>query len=297
MPKGRVTMNKGLNRVSPYLFVFPSMLLFVWFGLIPIAWIVYLSFTDYSMLQPPVWKGLDNYVRLLQDPLFAKAVGNTAWYWLGTVLPSMAIGLVLAVLMSMRLKLLPLFRALIYLPGTLSSVAVAMTWLWLLDPSSGPVNRWLSFIGITGRNWLNSPDTSLASIIVIGIWTGIGFCMIVLLGGIQGISISLYEAAALDGASSLRQFFYITIPLLKPMLLFLFIIATIRSFQVFDLVYILTGGGPANSSTTIVSQIVNASFQEYRMGYASAMAVFLLLVTLAVTLLQYWLGGRNSASD
>lgn len=290
-------MNKGLNRVFPYLFVFPSMVLFVWFGLIPIAWIVYLSFTDYSMLQPPVWKGLDNYVRLLQDPLFAKAVGNTAWYWLGTVLPSMAIGLVLAVLMSMRLKLLPLFRALIYLPGTLSSVAVAMTWLWLLDPSSGPVNRWLSFIGITGRNWLNSPDTSLDSIIVIGIWTGIGFCMIVLLGGIQGISVSLYEAAALDGASSLCQFFYITIPLLKPMLLFLFIIATIRSFQVFDLVYILTGGGPANSSTSIVSQIVNASFQEYRMGYASAMAVFLLLVTLAVTLLQYWLGGRNSASD
>lgn len=290
-------MNKGLNRVFPYLFVFPSMVLFVWFGLIPIVWIVYLSFTDYSMLQPPVWKGLDNYIRLLQDPLFAKSVGNTGWYWVGTVLPSMAIGLVLAVLMSMRLKLLPFFRALIYLPGTLSSVAVAMTWLWLLDPSSGPVNRWLSFIGIAGHNWLNSPDTSLASIIVIGVWTGIGFCMIVLLGGIQGISVRLYEAAALDGASSLRQFFYITIPLLKPILLFLFIIATIRSFQVFDLVYILTGGGPANSSTTIVSQIVNASFQEYRMGYASAMAVFLLLVTLAVTLLQYWIGGRNSASD
>ena len=290
-------MNTGLNRVLPYLFIFPSMLLFVWFSLIPIVWIVYLSFTDYSMLQPPVWTGLNNYARLLQDPIFAKSVGNTAWYWLGTVLPSMAIGLVLAVLMSMRLRLLPIFRALIYLPATLSSVAVAMTWLWLLDPGSGPVNRWLSLFGVTGRNWLNNPDTSLASIIVIGIWTGIGFCMIVLLGGIQGISSSLYEAAALDGASNLRQFFHITLPLLRPMLLFLFIIATIQSFQVFDLVYILTGGGPANASTTIVSQIVNASFQEYRMGYASAMAVFLLVVTLFVTILQYGLSGRNSSAD
>ncbi|WP_157794048.1 carbohydrate ABC transporter permease [Paenibacillus donghaensis] len=290
-------MNKGWNRIVPYLLIFPSMFLFLLFVLIPVLRIIYLSFTDYTMLQPPVWTGSANYTKLLHDPIFGKAVRNTACYWLGTVLPSMGLGLVLAAVLTLRLKGLAAFRALIYLPGVLSSVAVAMTWLWLLDPLQGPVNRMLSLFGVAGRNWLQSPDTSLGSVIVIGIWTGMGFAMIVLLGGIQGISESLYEAAALDGASGVRQFIHITLPLLQPILLFLFIISTIRSFQVFDLVYILTGGGPANSSTTVVTQIVSASFQDYRMGYASAMSVVLLAVTMAITLLQYKMGSRNSSME
>ncbi|MBW7458913.1 sugar ABC transporter permease, partial [Paenibacillus sepulcri] len=196
-------------------------------------------------------------------------------------------------LLTMKLRGLAVFRALIYLPGVISSVAVAMTWLWLLDPLQGPVNRLLDVVGIGGQNWLQDPHTSLGSVIVIGIWTGMGYAMIVFLAGIQGIPETLYEAAGLDGASGIKKFWFITLPLLKPMTLFLFITATIRSFQVFDLVYILTGGGPANSSTTIVTQIVGASFQEYRMGYASAMAVFLLAATLAITLIQYGIGSRN----
>ncbi|AIQ65277.1 hypothetical protein PSTEL_21280 [Paenibacillus stellifer] len=290
-------MNKGWNRIVPYLLIAPSMLLFLVFVLIPVIRIIYLSFTDYTMLQPPVWTGGANYMKLAHDPVFGRAVANTAWYWLGTVLPSMVIGLVLAALLTVRLKGLAAFRALIYLPGVLSSVAVAMTWLWLLDPLKGPVNRVLSLLGIAGKNWLQSPDTSLGSVIVIGVWTGMGFAMIVLLGGIQSIPDSLYEAAALDGASGISQFTRITLPLLQPILLFLFIVSTIRSFQVFDLVYILTGGGPANSSTTIVTQIVGASFQDYRMGYASAMAVVLLAATMAITLLQYKLGSRNTGME
>lgn len=290
-------MNKGWNRIVPYLLIAPSMLLFLVFVLIPVIRIIYLSFTDYTMLQPPVWTGGANYMKLAHDPVFGRAVTNTAWYWLGTVLPSMVIGLVLAALLTVRLKGLAAFRALIYLPGVLSSVAVAMTWLWLLDPLKGPVNRVLSLLGMAGKNWLQSPDTSLGSVIVIGVWTGMGFAMIVLLGGIQSIPDSLYEAAALDGASGISQFTHITLPLLQPILLFLFIVSTIRSFQVFDLVYILTGGGPANSSTTIVTQIVGASFQDYRMGYASAMAVVLLAATMAITLLQYKLGSRNTGME
>ncbi|MBB6634913.1 carbohydrate ABC transporter permease [Cohnella thailandensis] len=290
-------MNRGWNRIVPYLLILPNYLIFAVFVLAPVLWIVYLSFTDYTILQPSEWIGGRNYERLLQDTLFRKAIVNTIWYWIGTIVPTILLGLILAALLTMKIRLLAAFRALIYLPGVLSSVAVAMTWLWLLDPLQGPINGALEAVGIGGRNWLQNPDTSLPSIIVIGVWTGLGYAMIVLLAGIQGIPESLYEAASLDGASGPQRFRFITVPLLKPILLFLFITATIRSFQVFDLVYILTGGGPANSSTTIVTQIVGASFQEYRMGYASSMAVFLLGITLIVTMLQYWLGSRNTTTE
>jgi multiple sugar transport system permease protein len=290
-------MHKGWNRIVPYLLIMPNVLIFIVFILVPVIWVIYLSMTDYTMLQPPEWVGLKNFNRLLQDTIFHRALINTTWYWLGTVIPAMAIGMVLASLLTMKLRGLAMFRAMIYLPGVISSVAVAMTWLWLLDPVQGPVNGLLELVGIKGRNWLQNPDTSLVSVIVIGIWTGMGYAMIVFLAGIQGIPESLYEAAGLDGASGIKKFWYITLPLLKPMTLFLFITATIRSFQVFDLVYILTGGGPANSSTTIVTQIVGASFQEYRMGYASAMAVFLLAATLIITLIQYRIGSRNQAAE
>ena len=290
-------MNRGWNRIVPYLMILPNYLIFAVFVLAPVLWIVYLGFTDYTILQPSEWIGGRNYERLFKDTLFHKAIINTIWYWIGTIVPTILLGLVLAALLTMKIRLLAAFRAFIYLPGVLSSVAVAMTWLWLLDPLRGPINGALEAVGIEGRNWLQNPDTSLPSVIVIGIWTGLGYAMIVLLAGIQGISESLYEAASLDGASGPQRFRYITVPLLKPILLFLFITATIRSFQVFDLVYILTGGGPANSSTTIVTQIVGASFQEYRMGYASSMAVFLLGITLIVTMLQYWLGSRNTTTE
>lgn len=290
-------MNRGWNRVVPYLLILPNLLIFTVFVLLPVLWIIYLSFTDFTMLQSPEWAGLKNYTRLLEDRIFHKAVANTLWYWAGTVVPVIVAGLVLAALLTMKIKFVAFFRAMIYLPGVLSSVAVAMTWLWLLDFRKGPVNQLLSWFGVSPHNWLGSPGTALSSITAIGIWTGLGFAMLVLLAGIQGIPESLYEAAALDGASGLHTFAYITVPLLKPMLLFLFITMTIRSFQVFDHVYILTGGGPANASATIVSQTVSAGFQEYRMGYASAMAVFLLGITLTVTMLQFWLGNRHQTPE
>ncbi|WP_337099849.1 carbohydrate ABC transporter permease [Paenibacillus sp. YIM B09110] len=290
-------MNRGLNRFIPYLLITPSVVLFTIFILLPILWVLYLSFTNYTMLNAPEWVGFKNFERLWGDEIFHRAIKNTALYWIGTVVPSMAIGLVLANLLAMKLRGLAVFRALLYLPGVISSVAVAMTWLWLFDPRQGPINGFLKLFGLEGRNWLQDPNTSLGSVILIGIWVGIGYAMIIFLAGIQSISESLYEAASLDGASALRKFWHITVPLLKPMTLFLFITATIRSFQVFDLVFVLTGGGPANSSTTVVTQIVGASFQEYKMGYASAMAVFLLAATFVVTVIQYIVGSRNASTE
>jgi multiple sugar transport system permease protein/raffinose/stachyose/melibiose transport system permease protein len=290
-------MQRGLNRFAPYIFILPSLILFTVFILLPIVWVFWLSLTDYTMLKSPVWVGLDNYTRLLQDSIFHRAIRNTAFYWMGTVLPAMAVGLLLANLLSARLRFLAFWRTVLYVPGVISSIAVALTWQWMLDARFGPVNRLLEYLGGSGRNWLQSPVTSLPSVILVGAWTGIGFSMIVFLGGIQSIPESLYEAASLDGASAWGKFIHVTLPLLRPITLFLFITATIRSFQVFDLVFVLTGGGPANSSTTIVTQIVGAGFQEYKMGYAAAMAVVLLGATLAVTLVQYSLGSRRESIE
>jgi multiple sugar transport system permease protein len=290
-------MNTRWNRLLPYVFIFPNVFIYFLFIFVPVLWVCYLSLTNFTILNPGQWVGLKNYEILVQDSIFLKALSNTFLFWIGTVLPTMAAGLLMANFLNMKIRGVAFFRASIYLPGVISSVAVAMTWLWLLDPMQGPVNLILEAFGQRGSNWLHDPSTALGSIMVIGIWTGIGYAMIIYLAGLQGIPEHLYEAAELDGASSFKQFMQITFPLLRPITFFLFVTMTIRSFQVFDFVYILTNGGPANSTTTIVNEIVKASFQEYRMGYASAIAIVLLLITLLVTVINYTVGSRESDFD
>ncbi|TDF98835.1 carbohydrate ABC transporter permease [Paenibacillus piri] len=285
------------NRLLPYAMIFPNVLIYTLFILIPVLWVVYLSFTNFTILNPGRWIGLANYKVLLKDEIFHMALKNTILYWLFTVIPTMVIGLILAALLNLKLSAIAAYRAFIYLPGVISSVAVSMTWLWLLDPRHGPINLALEWMGLHGHDWLREPQTALPSIVIIGIWTGIGYAMILFLAGLQGIPDHLYEAAEIDGASSLRQFFHITVPLLRPVTFFLFITLTIRSFQVFDFVFILTNGGPANTSTTIVNEIVKASFQEYRMGYAAAISIVLLLITLVVTAINYTVGSKESDFD
>lgn len=290
-------MNIRWNRMLPYVFIFPNLFIYVVFILVPVAWVLYLSFTNFTILNPGQWVGAKNYMTLLKDSIFHKALLNTLAYWICTVIPTMLAGLILANFLNMKIRGIALFRASIYLPGVISSVAVAMTWLWLLDPMAGPVNTVLNALGFRGGNWLVDTQTALGSIMVIGVWTGIGYAMIIYLAGLQGIPDHLYEAAEMDGASGVRQFVQITFPLLRPITFFLFITMTIRSFQVFDFVYILTNGGPANSTTTIVNEIVKASFQEYRMGYASSIAIVLLLITLLVTIVNYTVGSKESDFD
>ncbi|MDF2964038.1 MAG: hypothetical protein K0S39_5773 [Paenibacillus sp.] len=290
-------MNIRWNRYLPYLLIFPNVSIYIVFVLIPVCWVLYLSFTNFTILDPGQWIGGKNYSRLFNDSIFLRALKNTFLYWLGTVIPTMAIGLILANLLNMKIRGVSIFRAAIYLPGVISSVAVAMAWLWLLEPRVGPVNYVLGLIGLPGANWLQDPNIALESIIIIGIWTGIGYAMIIYLAGLQGIPDHLYEAAEIDGASGVKQFFLITFPLLRPITFFLFITMTIRSFQVFDFVFILTSGGPANATTTIVNEIVKASFQEYRMGYASAIAIVLLLITLIITGINYSVGSKDNDMD
>ncbi|MEK3913379.1 carbohydrate ABC transporter permease [Paenibacillus sp. FSL H7-0331] len=290
-------MQTRSSRYLPYLFIFPNVFIYLIFVLIPVIWVLYLSFTNYTLMNPGEWIGLKNYSRIIQDSIFLRAIRNTLFFWICTVIPTMALGMFIAQFLNLKIRFIAAFRASIYLPGVISSVAVAMTWLWLLDPMKGPVNVFLTSIGMTGENWLQDPKTALGSIIIIGIWTGIGYAMIIYLAGLQGIPEHLYEAAKMDGANTVQQFIAITLPLLRPITFFLFITSTIRSFQIFDLVYILTSGGPANSTTTLVNEIVKMSFSEYRMGYASTMAMVLLIITLIITLINYTFGSRDNDID
>lgn len=287
-------MKGRLDKILPYLLISPYLIIYVVFILVPLVWVLFLSFTNYSAMNPGEWVGLENYRRMLADNTFFFALRNTGLYWIFTVIPGMAIGLIVANFLSLKLKATPLFRGLIYLPGVMSGVGVAMTWLWLYDPRNGPINKVLEILGITGRDWLSDPAFALPAIIIVGIWIGIGFSMIIYLAGLQGIPEQLYEAASIDGASNLRQFFIIKIPLLKPITFFLFIINTITSFQVFDIVYIMTNGGPANRTTTIVNEIVKRGFEDFAMGYASALAICLLVITLLFTVVNYWFNSKES---
>lgn len=285
------------RKLIPYLLILPNYIVYLIFIFIPVIWVVVLSLTDFSILNPGKFVGLSNYKKMLNDSVFLGAVGNTLLFWCFTVIPQMVIGLILAVLLNTKIRGLAIFRASLYLPAVFSSVAVAMTWLWMYDDRDGPINQLLSLIGQSGENWLKDPDYALTAIIVVGIWVGIGFSMIIYLAGIQGISQDLYEAASIDGASNVRMFLQITVPLLKPMSFFLFVTATIKSFQVFDLVYIMTKGGPVNSTNTIVNEIISVSFDLYQMGYASALAMFLLLMTLLITLINYKYGSRDTETS
>lgn len=286
-------MKKLYHTILPYILILPNTLIYAVFVLLPLVWVFYLSFTEYSVLTPAKWIGLGNYKAMLSDSIFQKAMMNTMLYWVGTIIPVMFIGLIVAVLLNSKVRGMAAFRAAVYLPGIISSVAVALTWLWLLNPTQGPINMFLELLGFNTLDWLQNTKTALPAVMVVGVWTGIGFAMIIYLSGLQGISDQLYEAASIDGASAVRQFFAITIPMLKPVTFFLLVTVTIRSFQVFDLVYVLTGGGPVNSTTTIVNEVFKAGFQEYKMGYASSLAIILLLITLLITLVNYRFGSKQ----
>ncbi|MFE5321631.1 carbohydrate ABC transporter permease [Paenibacillus sp. NPDC056579] len=282
------------NNLLPYVMIFPNVAIYFVFIFIPVVWAIYLSFTNYTILNPGKWVGLSNYAALLKDGIFQKAFWNTMIFWVFKVVPTILLGLVIAVMLNVKIRGVAVFRGAIYLPGVLSSVAISMAWLWLLHPRNGPINAIVKLLGFAPQNWLQDPVLALPVVIAVSIWTNIGFAMIIYLAGLQGIPSHLYEAAAIDGATGIKKFLHITVPMLKPITFFLFITLTIRSFQIFDIVYILTGGGPLNSTTTIVSQIVKTAFEEYKMGYASAQAIVLLFITVIVTFVNYRFGSSRS---
>jgi len=278
--------------VAGYLFAAPWLAGLLLFILGPIVAALTLSFTDYEIVKPPTWSGADNYRRLLaDDPLFWKSLGNTLYYAGFTVPLNMVLGLGIALLLNRDLPGMRLLRTMYYLPSVVAGVAVSVLWSWMLNPDFGLVNTLLGYIGIRGPAWIASVTWSKASFIIMSLW-GAGGSMIIYLAGLQGVPRHLYEVAEIDGAGRFARFRVVTLPMLTPTILFSLIVNTIGSFQVFTQAYVITNGGPANSTLFYVLYLFRNAFEFFKMGYASAMAWVLFCLILALTLAQLRLGRR-----
>ena len=273
-------------------FILPSLIPLAAFTLIPMVWSVGISFSEWNLLRPAEWVGFDNYLALASDPTFLKALRNTAFYIVGYLPLAFVGGLGIALLLNKGIKWLGFFRSVYFLPVVTSWVVVAVVWRWLLQPQGGIVNYLLSLIGIEGPGWWTSPVWAMPSVILASAWKDLGFIMVIFLAGLQNISGDYYEAARVDGANWWTQFRRITLPLLSPSSLFVVVMALIGGFQVFDQVYVMTGGGPAGASVVVVEQIYTNAFRFGKMGYAAAMSWALFAIIFVVTVLQLRLQRR-----
>jgi multiple sugar transport system permease protein len=273
---------------TAYAFLAPGLLLFAVYRLYPLLEGLRLSFTNARLGRPTQqWVGLANYTRLAEDSRFGVSLWNTAFYTVASTLPILAVPLVLALALN-RGRLRGLLRSVFFFPFTLSVVTVGLAWLWLLDPVVGPFNYYLRALGVPARSWLADPHTAMWAIIGTTVWWVTGYYLVIYLAGLQDIPRDLYEAAALDGASSWRAFWAITLPLLRPVLLFVVVTHVIGSFQLFGQVFVLTGGGPGDSTRTAVQHLYETAFQNFfQFGAASAMAWVLFAVILAFSVLQF----------
>lgn len=272
---------------AAFLFLLPNILGFLLFSMIPTVASFGISFLDWGLLNSPSFVGLTNYIELMTDDVFWLALKNTAYYSFIKVPLNLILSLLLAVLLNKQLHGRNFFRSIAFLPSVCSSVAVALIWSPLLESSeNGLINHMLSLVGIDVIPFLVSPIWAMPSVILVGLWKELGYFMVIFLAGLQGISRSYYEAASIDGANSSAVFFRITIPLISPTTFFALTTSLIGSFQIFDLTSVLTKGGPANATNTLVMYIYQNGFQFFRMGYASSLSLILFFTIFVITLVQ-----------
>ena len=273
-----------------YLGLLPVFVIYWVLRLEPIGRTFWLSFHEWHLIRPlKPWVGLDNYKELLQDQNFLLALRNTTLFAVFVVGFSVVLGLALAVLLAGRLRFTAAYQAIYFLPVITPMVPMAIAWKWIFDARVGILNYGLSWLGIAPIGWLTSPDVALWSIIIMSGWKVLGYNMVLLLVGLKNIPAAYYEAAAIDGAAGWRMFRRITLPLLKPILLFVIVISTINAYNVFTQVYVMTQGSqaaPGAPLRVLVYDIYQNGFQFFKMGYASAEAVVLTLIVLVLTLLQ-----------
>ena len=269
-------------------YITPGMLIILMFCIAPIFMTLYYSFTEYNLAQPPDWIALENYVKVLNNTQLRRAVVNTVIYVIITVplqtLLAMFVANFLAEYLNNRYG--RVLRSIIFIPTLASYVAAATVWKVILASRGGLLNEILGIFGVAPINWLGEPTLALICVSLVAAWKSAGYFTIIFYAGIMNISVDVREAALIDGASPRQRFWKITVPLLKPITYLNVTLGIIWSFQAFDIVYKLTGGGPFNGTTTIAYIIYTYAFQDFRIGYASAVAILLLLVILAVHLIQ-----------
>lgn len=283
-PKPARPRGQGL---AALIFLSPTLVVFSIFILFPVLFSFYLSFHEWNMFSTEQeFVGLANYVRMLGDPEFWTVFKHTGIYTIGTVPVNMALALVVAFALNGKLIGKKWLRAAFFTPVIISSVAAAVIWRWVFDPNLGLFNFGLQALGLPAVNWMNDPTGAMIALIIVGVWKTFGVNMVLFAAGLSGIPDTYYEAADIDGASGWSKFWHITVPLLSPTTLFILVLSIIGSFQVFDLVYVLTYGGPLGSTKVLVFYLYEHAFRFFNMGYASAVAYMLFAVLFVLTLLQ-----------
>jgi len=273
--------------IEGYLYISPWILGFILFTGGPVVASFVLSFFEWRMIEPPRWVGLENYVTMITaDPLFTKSLVVTVNYVVVSVPLQIAFALALAVLVNQKVRLVGVWRTIFYMPSVVSGVAVSVLWVWLLNPEYGLVNDILSFFGITGPDWLTSERYALPALIGISLWN-VGGAMVIFLAGLQGIPSELIEAAELDGAEGLTRFRYVTLPLLSPVTFFNLVLAVIGGVQTFTQAFVMTQGGPLNATLLYALYLYQNAFAFLKMGYAAALAWFMFIIILVITLIQF----------
>jgi putative chitobiose transport system permease protein len=284
---------------TPYLFLVPALALLAVFVLYPILAVLYYSFTDYNIINPPVWVGLSNYGKLLADPVFWKALTHSVIYLIVT--PTIiALSVALAIVVNRKLKGIHIFRALYYVPAVSGSIAIGIAWRWLFD-RNGFMNSFLISVGAIKEpiQWLADPNLVLPIAMLLTIWAGIGYYAVIFLAGLQNIPEELYDAALIDGCTNFQKHRYVSIPGLRPQIVFVAVISSLAALKVFDEIYVLTGrtGGILDSGVTVVFYLWKQAFTELaHAGYASAIAIVLLILTLVFSVVNVRILERGQES-
>ena len=290
-PPRRRTRSRGEAAVA-WMLLTPNLLLLGLFVLVPLVWAVFVSLQRTDGFGGGTFTGLDNYQRLVSDPVFWRSAANTVLFTVIVTPLSMGLGLGAAVLLDSVLPARGLFRSILILPMAISGVATALIGVLLFDENSGLIDKLVRAVGLPGVPWQSDGTAAFVSIVLITLWWRVGFNMLIYLAGLQSVDAGVYEAGRLDGANGWQRFRYLTVPLVGPSSFFLLILNVIYSFQVFDLVFVMTGGGPGNATSVIVTYAYDQGFVTRDQGYAAAIGVVLLLVMLAFTVVR-WYSSRS----
>jgi multiple sugar transport system permease protein/sn-glycerol 3-phosphate transport system permease protein len=278
-----------------YLYLLPSLVFLAVFTYYPMGFSAYLSLFTWNVLNPErVWAGLDNYLALWREPLFWLVLRNNLFYALGAIPATMALGLFLAVLANQKLGAMRgVYRVALFYPTMIPMVAAAMLWVWIFNPGIGLFNHYTSYLGLPRIEWLYDRHWALPAIIIMSIWKNFGYFMLIYLAALQGIPGDLYEAADIEGAGPWRRFWAITFPLLTPATLFVFVVAIISSFQVFDQVFVMTQGGPADQTNVLTFYIYQHSFRFWDLGMGATLTTVFIALLLALIALVFGTVGRR----
>jgi multiple sugar transport system permease protein len=294
---GRLPFNfslKSQEAIAAYLFLTPFLIFFSIFVVRAVVEAVRISFYDWQILRPSIpYVGLDNYVELFKDNVWWESLRNTLIFTALTVTGTTIVALAAAVAVTRPIRGQGCFRVLLYMPSLFSVGAVGLIWVWLLNTQFGIINYALSFIGIHKINWLGDPNLVLPALSLTTIWWGFGFPMLIFIAGLQGIPEQLYEAARIDGANGRQIFFSITLPLLRPTILFVTVTGVISHFQVYGQPFIMTTGGPGRASYTVIFYLYQIAWTAFRMGYGAAVAVVIAVIMATLTTFQFMFISRN----